>query len=1267
LKSSAPGQTWDEASSPAVERLVRRFEADWEAAATPRDHPDPVRYLDENAPPGARLALLRSEMALRWEAGDQAVVESYRDRFPDLDDGTLVALAYEEFCLREEHGEPPEASTFYARFPQHAAALRRVLEIHDLVGSARTATFNATGSAGLGPGSASSSIPFPEAGQTIGGFRLVEELGRGSFARVFRAEERQLADRPVALKVARAGSREPQTLARLQHTHIVPVHSYRTDPVTGLHLLCMPYLGGVTLDHLLADQQVRNARTGAELLEALDRLERVTGDPARPGAAGRVALAKRSYVRAIAWWGARLAEALQHAHERGVLHRDVKPSNVLVTADGLPLLLDFNLAWEPFLVEEGGDLRQPANLGGTLAYMAPEHLEALADDDARAVDARSDIYALGLVLYETMGSGPFGPMKTGRSLIETLRREARRRREGAEPLRYRHPEVPAEFAAVVERCLAPDPEHRYPTAGVLAADLQAVADDRPLVLAREPITSRAVRWVRRHRLALIVSVPVAAAITVAALALAQERRDHEMLIDDLRQMISRGMDLENDEELDTARAQFELAAHLAENPGRRQADEPDNKANGLRASLRLAQTIPDLRRIATQNLHLVQQKRELRAQADLLGTKAEDLRLRLLGFTETDGDPSDAVRAALQPFYVLESPTWPLDEQRIRLGPEREARLREDVEDLLFLWALALQENGPGFERRQALARTLIDRALSFTMVRGPWEAVRDGITPLDVEPATATARDNPAAETSDRACFYWGALRARQGRVRSAIAWLERANQLRQDRYWTHYYLAFQYQKAAEDAEHAQPLDRQLALAQYNVAIALREDRPWPRFNRAGLYQSLGAWSLAAADLESALARAGPGDRPAIGLNLGLIRQTLGDYEAARAAYDRVLAAAAPGDPIARAARLNRAGLDSATGRLAEARAEYTELIASDSRDRSTALKGRALAAQASGDLDAALADLDELIATSTPIRPDWLSLRSRLRLASSDPDGALADADAAYRLAVTPSTRRMLVRATLAAGRVEGLSLSDPDELDGLPLAGPGLMADLNRAADQLQGSPDGNARLTRAVLLLKAGRASEALDAAAGVLRLGPNLARPRLIRARLLARSGRTAEALRAVAEGVTLDPDDPRWIELRGMLRLTANDAEGALADLDAALRFRADPALHRARARALARLGRIEGAIEAAAAAARLDPEDPRPYIDRARLFVALGLWDQALADLEQASGRLADWPGLTADLAEAYASCLPARPDLIDRVTNLGRRAAEESGDFAP
>ncbi len=421
MSVSASRRTWEEASSPAAVRLARAYEQAWRDSKQPGRRPDPQAFLAAAASasidgPGARLALLRADLSLRWEAGDKAGARWYLDRHTDLSEDTIVALVYEEFCLLEEDGEHPEPAQFLDRFPDVATALRRVLDIHGLVGSGSTRAPSL-----LSPtGSGEHACAFPEAGQTISGFSLVEELGRGAFARVFLARERELADRPVALKVTRRGSREPQTLARLQHTHIVPVHSHRVDRATGLHLLCMPYFGRTTLARVLALAGELGIRSGAGLAETLERLE-PSEQPAGPSS-GRAALERRSYDRAVAWWGARLAEALEHAHERGVLHRDIKPSNVLVTADGMPMLLDFNLAREPLDKDGGPEDDAP---GGTVDYMAPEHLRALAAGDPEGLDHRSDIYSLGVVLFEALtGRRPFATPRRGVSILEALQRAA---------------------------------------------------------------------------------------------------------------------------------------------------------------------------------------------------------------------------------------------------------------------------------------------------------------------------------------------------------------------------------------------------------------------------------------------------------------------------------------------------------------------------------------------------------------------------------------------------------------------------------------------------------------------------------------------------------------------------------------------------------------------------------------------------------------------------------------------------------------------------
>ncbi len=257
-----------------------------------------------------------------------------------------------------------------------------------------------------------------------------------------------------------------------------------------------------------------------------------------------------------------MAEALEHAHDRGVLHRDIKPSNVLVTGDGMPMLLDFNLARESLL--DGGE-GVPATLGGTLDYMAPEHLEALADGPADHVDGRSDLYSLGVLLYEAViGARPFAPPRAAASTAEILLVSAEDRRAGAPRLRATHPEVPVELEVVIRRCLAPDPADRYASAAELAADLQAVADDQALQFAREPLSSRVVRRLRRHRRPLLRAAPAVVALTVAAVLFGTDQSERLRLDAKARQLLNEGRSSLKEDDDPQAIVQLKAAIRLTE-------------------------------------------------------------------------------------------------------------------------------------------------------------------------------------------------------------------------------------------------------------------------------------------------------------------------------------------------------------------------------------------------------------------------------------------------------------------------------------------------------------------------------------------------------------------------------------------------------------------------------------------------------------------------------------------------------------------------------
>jgi eukaryotic-like serine/threonine-protein kinase len=242
-------------------------------------------------------------------------------------------------------------------------------------------------------------------GQEVGGFEIVRELGYGAFATVYLAREKTL-DRLVALKISPDTGHEARTMARLEHEFIVTVFSEARTTKPALRLVAMKYVAGASFERLLEalDDRPAERRDGKAMLETLGRLcpDEVPLDAT--ALRDWEALAATNHAGAITLLGIDLAQALAHAHGKGVLHLDVKPSNILVNRYGRPMLTDFNVSLDARVPSD------PGALGGTFAYMAPEQQEVFRATDREAaiakLDGRADVYSLGVVLREALGDAP---------------------------------------------------------------------------------------------------------------------------------------------------------------------------------------------------------------------------------------------------------------------------------------------------------------------------------------------------------------------------------------------------------------------------------------------------------------------------------------------------------------------------------------------------------------------------------------------------------------------------------------------------------------------------------------------------------------------------------------------------------------------------------------------------------------------------------------------------------------------------------------------
>jgi serine/threonine protein kinase len=413
-----------------------------------------------------------------------------------------------------EAGQEPDRQELLARHADLAEELAQFFEDQDALGG--LAAPRRPGPPAASPEGEARAAGPAEMGQ-LGDFRIIREVGRGGMGVVYQAEQVSLGRR-VALKVLPfAAALDSQQLQRfhnearaaagLHHSHIVPVYGVGCE--RGVHYYAMQFIDGHTLAALIRQLRRPAALKAAPAGDAT--VPHVPGPGANDADAGaETPLAAvlsteragrgREYYRTVARWGAQAAEALDYAHQVGVVHRDVKPANLLVEGKGQLWVTDFGLA----RIQSEASLTATGDLVGTLRYMSPE--QALAK--RVPIDHRTDVYSLGATLYELLTLRPaFG----GTDRQELLRQIAF---EEPVPPRRLDRAVPVELEIIVLKALEKNPQDRYATAQELADDLRRWLEDRPIRARRPSVPQRLRRWARRYR------ATVGAAVTCLLVSLA---------------------------------------------------------------------------------------------------------------------------------------------------------------------------------------------------------------------------------------------------------------------------------------------------------------------------------------------------------------------------------------------------------------------------------------------------------------------------------------------------------------------------------------------------------------------------------------------------------------------------------------------------------------------------------------------------------------------------------------------------------------------------
>jgi WD40 repeat protein/serine/threonine protein kinase len=482
--------------TPDPDRMARvdRALAEYLLAVDARSAPEPVAWL-------ARHPDLQPELGevLTAELGLRRLADPLR-----LDPGPAMASGAPTTVAGEHHADPPQAS---AGGPDETQPASRTsadpgVTTDRVDGGAATVDGR--------PEDAPAALAGGARVRYFGDYEIRRELGRGGMGVVYEARQLSL-NRPVALKMIKAGvladdnelrrfQNEAEAVALLDHAGIVPVHEVGEHD--GQRYFSMKLVQGGSL---------------------AGRLDAYRDDP-------RVAAALLAGV----------AEAVHHAHMRGILHRDLKPANILLDDRGRPHVTDFGLAKR---VEGDSELTQSGAILGTPAYMSPEQ----ASGRREAVTTASDVYGLGAILYALLaGRAPFG----GDTVIDTIRQV---RERDPEPVSKDNPRTPRDLEVICLKCLQKDPARRYGSAQALADDLHRYLAGEPITARRTGSLERAWLWCRRNPwLAGAIGSTAAAVLAVAMIstvfAVAQTRAKDRIsgLAVNLRSSLDRSENLAGD-------------------------------------------------------------------------------------------------------------------------------------------------------------------------------------------------------------------------------------------------------------------------------------------------------------------------------------------------------------------------------------------------------------------------------------------------------------------------------------------------------------------------------------------------------------------------------------------------------------------------------------------------------------------------------------------------------------------------------------------------